>query len=72
MNAWGWLQALRVRLITTGDDPQVRQVLLDANNAGKLTVQPPEDGEKLIVAVGSMAEKTRQPVSYTLSVTPAE
>ena len=65
-------QEFQVQLITTGDEPQVRQVPLDANNAGKLTVQPPGDGERLIVAVGSMAEKTRQPVSYTLIVTPAE
>ncbi|MEC7749614.1 MAG: hypothetical protein VX572_11780, partial [Chloroflexota bacterium] len=81
---WGWKaqgfvftnnvvrQGFQVQLITTGEDPQVRQVPLDINNAGKLTVQPPEDGEKLIVAVGSMAEKTRQSVSYTLTVTPAE
>jgi len=65
-------QRFQVQLITTGDDPQVRQMPLDANNAGKLTVQPPGDGERLILAVGSMAEKTRQPVSYTLSVAPAE
>ena len=65
-------QGFQVQLITTGKNPQVRQVPLDINNAGKLTVQPPEDGEKLIVAVGSMAEKTRQSVSYTLTVTPAE
>jgi len=65
-------QGFQVQLITTGDDPQVRQVPLDANNAGNLTVQPPADGEQLIVAVGSMAEKTRLPVSYTLTVSPAE
>jgi hypothetical protein len=65
-------QEFQVQLITTGDDPQVRQVPLDANNAGKLTVQPPKDGERLIVAVGSIAKKTRQLVSYSLTVTPAE
>jgi len=58
-------------LITTGDEPQVRQVPLDANNAGEITVQPPGDGQRLIVAVAPLAEKTRQPVSYTLSVAPA-
>ena len=65
-------QGFQVQLITTGEKPQVRQVPLDANNAGKLTVQPPGDGERLIVAVGSMAEKTRRPVSYTLSVAPVQ
>ena len=64
-------QGFQVQLITTGEEPQVRQVPLDINNAGRLTVQPPGDGEKLIVAVGSIAEKTRQPASYTLTVTPA-
>jgi hypothetical protein len=44
---------------------------LNANNAGELTVMPPKEGERLIVAVGSIAEKTRQPASYTLTVAPA-
>jgi hypothetical protein len=64
-------QYFQVQLITTGDDPQVRQMPLDANNTGVLTVLPPGDGKRLIVAVGSLAEKTRQPAGYTLSVTPA-
>jgi len=64
-------QEFQVQLITTGDEPQVRQVPLDANNAGEITVPPPGDGQRLIVAVGPLAEKTRRPVSYTLSVTPA-
>ena len=65
-------QEFQVQLITTGDEPQVRQVTLDSNNAGDITVQPPDDGERLIVAVAPMAEKTRRPVSYTLSVAPAQ
>jgi hypothetical protein len=60
-----------VQLITTGAEPQVRQVLLDVHNTGEITVQPPEEGQKLIVAVGSLAEKTREPVTYTLTVSPA-
>ena len=65
-------QEFQVQLITTGDEPQVRRLNLDANNAGELTVLPPGDGERLIVAVGSLAEKTRQPAGYTLSVSPAD
>ncbi|MCI0897490.1 MAG: immune inhibitor A [Chloroflexi bacterium] len=65
-------QDFQVQLITTGDEPQVRRLNLDANNAGELTVLPPGDGARLIVAVGSLAEKTRQPASYTLSVSPAD
>ncbi|MEO2141385.1 MAG: hypothetical protein ABGX63_04315, partial [bacterium] len=63
-------QEFQVQLITTGAEPQVRQVLLDAHNTGEITVQPPEEGQKLIVAVGSLAEKTREPVTYTLTVSP--
>ncbi|MDE0824692.1 MAG: immune inhibitor A [Dehalococcoidia bacterium] len=64
-------QEFQVQLITTGAEPQVRQVLLDVHNTGEITVQPPEEGQKLIVAVGSLAEKTREPVTYTLTVSPA-
>ena len=65
-------QYFQVQLITLGDEPQVRRMPLDAGNAGALTVLPPQNGERLIVAVGSMAEKTRQPASYTLRAGPAE
>ena len=64
-------QDFQVQLLTTGDEPKVRQIGLDANNAGDQTVMPPKDGQRLIVAVGSMAEKTRQPAGYTLIVAPA-
>jgi len=65
-------QEFQVQLITSGEEPQVRQVPLDANNAGEVTVLPPGDGERLIVAAAALAEKTRQPVIYTLSVAPAQ
>jgi hypothetical protein len=64
-------QDFQVQLLTTGDEPQVRQITLNANNAGELTVMPPGDGQRLIVAVGSLAEKTRLPAEYTLIVAPA-
>jgi hypothetical protein len=64
-------QDFQVQLLTTGDEPTVRQIVLNANNAGELTVMPPKDGERLIVAVGSIAEKTRQQAGYTLTVAPA-
>ena len=65
-------QAFQVQLITLGDDSRVRQVTLDDGNSGKLASLPPGEGERLIVAVGSLAKKTRQPASYTLSVGPGE
>lgn len=65
-------QHFQVQLITLGDESLVRPVPLDAGNSGELTILPPRDGERLIVAVGSLAEKTRQPASYTLRIRPAD
>jgi len=65
-------QNFQVQLITTGENPQVQQVPLNAENAAEINVLPPEDGQKLIVAVGSLAEKTRQRASYTLTVSRAK
>ena len=65
-------QDFQVQLITLGDNPKVFRLQLDAANDGELTVNPPQDGERLIVAVGSLAEKTRQPASYTLRTGPTE
>jgi hypothetical protein len=64
------LQDFQIQLITVGSEPQVRQLPLDSDNSGKWTVQPPGDGEHLIVAVGSLAEKTRELASYTLRLAP--
>ena len=65
-------QDFQVQLITLGEEARVRQMSLDAANAGELIVLPTQNGERLIVAVGALAEKTRQPASYTLRVSPAE
>jgi len=65
-------QEFQVQLITLGDEPLVRQISLDAANSGEITILPPGQGEQLIVAVGALAEKTREPVSYTLRVGSAE
>jgi len=62
-------QEFQVQLVTTGDAPQVIQVALDADNTAAITVQPPLDGQKLFVVVGSLAEKTREHASYTLITT---
>jgi hypothetical protein len=65
-------QDFQVQVITVGDQPQVRQLALDADNTSELKLQPPGDGERLIIAVGSLAEKTREFASYSLSLSPVE
>ena len=47
-------------------------MFLDASNKGVLTVQPLGEGEELVVAVGSLADKTREYTNYTLSLKPAK
>jgi hypothetical protein len=64
-------QRFQVQLITTGNNPQVRQVVLDSENMAEINVQPLAEGQRLYVAVGALAEKTREKVSYTLTVSPA-
>ena len=65
-------QDFQVQLITVGDDPEVRQLRLESNNTGEWIVHPPEDGDRLIVTVGSLAEKTREFASYSISLGPWE
>ena len=65
-------QGFQVQLITTGEKLKVREMFLDASNNGTLTVQPLEDGGELVVAVGALADKTRELTNYTLGLIPAE
>ena len=65
-------QRFQVQLITNGYEPQVRQILLDADNAADMTLDVPAQGQRFIIAVGALAEKTREPASYTLMVNPAK
>ena len=64
-------QRFQVQLITSGNEPQVQQIALEADNSAEIVLEPPAEGQKLIVAVGALAEKTREPANYTLTVTPA-
>ena len=61
-------QHFQVQLITVGANPNVRKLALNPNNFGKWTIQPPSDGQSLILAVGSLAEKTREPAGYSISL----
>ena len=64
-------QRFQVQLITSGNEPQVQQITLESDNSAEIVLEPPAEGQKLIVAVGALAEKTREPANYTLTVTPA-
>lgn len=63
-------QEFQVQLITIGQEPNVRQLALDSNNSGNWALQPTENGERLILSVGSLAERTRESANYTISLAP--
>ncbi|MDA0264755.1 MAG: immune inhibitor A [Chloroflexi bacterium] len=65
-------QNFQVQVITIGDAPVVRQMPLNADNFGVLALPTLKDGERLVVAVGLLAEKTREQAGYTLEVSPAK
>ena len=50
-----------VQLIQSGDENRVVQVELDQNNSGQITVERPEDFDRTVLAVQSLAPRTRQP-----------
>ena len=65
-------QKFQVQLIITGTEPQVRQITLDTYNRAEIDLDAPAQGQRYIVAVGALAEKTREPASYTLAVHPTK
>ncbi len=65
-------QKFQVQLIITGAEPQVRQINLDIYNRAEIDLDAPAQGQRYIVAVGALAEKTREQASYTLAVHPTK
>jgi hypothetical protein len=59
-----------VQLIQSGDENRVVQVELDQNNSGQITVERPEDFDRTVLAVQSLAPRTRQPADYSLMLEP--
>ncbi len=59
-----------VQLIQSGGENLVMQVELDENNFGQITVERPQDFERTILAVQSLAPSTRQPATYSLRLEP--
>ena len=51
---------------------RVRLMALDETNSGEIVVTAPQSLERLVVAVGALAPKTREEASYTLVVEPAD
>ena len=59
-----------VQLIKSGDENIVEQVELDENNSGQITVERPQDFDRIVLAVQSLAPRTRQPASYSVMLEP--
>lgn len=51
-----------------GDDVAVTPMSLDDNNRGSLTVQDMDGADEVVLVVGSLAENSRQPSHYTVTV----
>ena len=61
-------QQFSVQVIQVGPESRVTAMELDSRNSSALTVDRPEESDRLVVAVGALAAKTRQQASYELSV----
>jgi immune inhibitor A len=65
-------QEFVVQVIQVGQEISVTSIVLDTQNAGGLIVREPESLDQLMVVVGAMADKTRQPAGYQVSLDPVE
>ena len=61
-------QHFSVQVIQVGPESRVTAMELDSRNSSALTVDRPEESDRLVVAVGALAAKTRQQASYELRV----
>ncbi len=61
-------QRFQVQVVTIGNEPKVQQIDLNGSNSAMISLNPPQKDQRLIVAVGALAEKTRENASYTLTV----
>ena len=57
-----------VQLIQAGDENLVVKMKLDENNTGNLTVEEPQDFDRSILVVQSLAPNTRELASYSLTL----
>ena len=61
-------QQFSVQVIQVGPESKVAAMELDSGNSGVLSIDRPAELERLVVAVGALAAKTRQQTSYELTV----
>ena len=59
-----------VQLIQSGDANLVLQLELDSSNIGQMTIERPQDFDRVVLAVQSLAPRTREPASYSLMLEP--
>ena len=64
-------QDYAVQLVLQADETLALDMELDGTNSGQLTVERPRENQRIVAIVQSMAPRTRQPASYTLSWSPA-
>ena len=62
-------QDFAVHLIEVrGDDATVTPVMLDENNRASLSVENLDDVDEAVLVIGSLAETSRQPARYVVTV----
>jgi hypothetical protein len=61
-----------VQVIRIAENNRVTVVPLDGANTGEIVIAAPQDQDRLVVAVATLAPKTRQMAPYTLSIQPAD
>ncbi len=59
-----------VQLIQSGDRNAVLQVELDSRNSGQITIERPQEFDRVILAVQPLAPRTREPASYSVTLEP--
>ena len=59
-----------VQIIEVGDETRVREMALDGNNFGEMTIRDLEGLDEVTVVVAALAPKTDQEASYTLTIEP--
>jgi len=61
-----------VQVIEMDEQNRVSVMKLDGSNDGEVSINAPQELNRLVVAVAALAPKTLQPATYTISAAPSE